>query len=484
MRHLCAKITERLFVSYLPVYVLYSVTAVVLTAAWWQRWGPLALCILPAAFLMGELLLRALLYLAYGSHYRFAIFTYFLQNDDRYGTGLAKGARSREIPFLLFDTFIFPPDTGRLLELQKNKELRNDYTVNSLGFRGKEFDPQHKGARMRIFCVGGSTTACDSNDDSEAWPAQLERVLRAQGYDIEVINAGVPGWYSYKDYVRFREEISAYQADVVLIHEGWNEEFEYSSLSLGARWSPGRLRNLQEERMLYCPPSRFLSSPRFLSKLLAVQALRKKFVFNPTMSFQNLGRWHMLRRREYIAAWVDNLIMMAQLAQQKNILLYSIDYPSLVSLQDTDKDRAVYVAHSRLTPLFAHYQAIAKARVSQALALCAGMIPLLTVQDVPQAGTDRMELFHDEMHLAPQGNAWLGQTIAEKLLKDSAFLARYKAPGGSNVSLDPALLAHIRAEAGRNPYSLEQFIGGIIDTLRGPQVKNDAEIPADRYTTF
>ena len=484
MRHLFAKIAERLLASYLPVYAWYSATALVLTAAGWRWWGPLALCILISAFFIGELLLRALLYFSYGPQYRFAIFTYFLQNDDRYGTGLVKGVRSRDVPFLLFDTFIFPPDTGRLLELQKNKELRNDYTVNSLGFRGKEFDPQHKGAKMRIFCVGGSTTACDSNDDGEAWLAQPQRVLRSQGYDVEVVNAGVPGWYSYKDYLRFREEISVYQADVVLVHEGWNEEFEYSSLSLGKYWKPGQLRNLQEERMLYCPPSRFLSSPRFLSKLLAVQALRKKFVFNRTMSFQNPGRWQMLRRREYIAAWVENLISMAQIAQQKNFLLYTVDYPSLVSLQDTDKDRAAYVASSRLTPLFARYQAIAKARISQALSLCADMIPPLTVQDLPQVGTDRVELFHDEMHLSPKGNAWLGRAVAEKLLKDPAFLARCKAPGRSNVSLDPAVLEHIRAEAGRNPYSLEQLIGVIIDTLRGPQVKNDAEIPADRYTTF
>jgi lysophospholipase L1-like esterase len=484
MRFFSPKIADRLLVAFFPLYGSYWVFIVLSTFASYYFWGFWGIGILPGAFFVGELLLRVLLRLSYGPQYRYVLFTYFLQNDDRYGTGLKKGARSREVPFLLFDTFVFPFGTGRIFDLEKNKAQRNIYSVNSLGFRGKEFDPQKKSAKMRIFCVGGSTTACDSNDDEETWPAQLERLLQNGGYDVEVINAGVPGWYSYKDYIRFREEIITYQPDLVLIHEGWNEEFNYSSLALGKHWKPALLRRIPEERMLYSLPNRFLSSTRFLSKFVAIQTFRKKFVFNRTMSFQNPGRWQILRRREYIVDWVENLIMMAQIAKQKDFLLYSIDYPSLVSLEDTADDRATYIAHSRLTPLFAQYQAVAKERISKTLSLCAHIIPNLSVKNIPYTGMERVACFGDEMHLTPRGNRWLAEAVAEQLLKNPFFEERYKRGRGSNVSLDPVALAHVRAEAGRNSYTLERVIATTIDNLSNQKNEDHTELPTDRYTTF
>src|SRR3989344_7249933 len=121
MRHLVAHTAERLLSSYLSLYGLYCAGAALLTVVVWYWWGSAALSIPIAAFFLCELTVRAILRISYGPHYRFAIFTYFLRDDDRYGTGLAKSTRSHEVPFLLFDTVIFPPNTGRLLDLQKNK---------------------------------------------------------------------------------------------------------------------------------------------------------------------------------------------------------------------------------------------------------------------------------------------------------------------------------------------------------------------------
>ena len=43
----------------------------------------------------------------------------------------------------------------------------------------------------RILAVGASNTSGYAVGASNAWPAILERMLRAKGYDVAVINAGV-----------------------------------------------------------------------------------------------------------------------------------------------------------------------------------------------------------------------------------------------------------------------------------------------------
>src|SRR5579864_8023571 len=52
--------------------------------------------------------------------------------------------------------------------------------TNSLGFRNKEdvFEPKPAGA-LRIIAYGGSTTFCYNLDTTEAWPLQLQELLRA-----------------------------------------------------------------------------------------------------------------------------------------------------------------------------------------------------------------------------------------------------------------------------------------------------------------
>lgn len=53
--------------------------------------------------------------------------------------------------------------------------------------------PQGKGAPVRIVVLGDSLVAGFELKASDAFPAQLERALKARGHAVEVINAGVSG---------------------------------------------------------------------------------------------------------------------------------------------------------------------------------------------------------------------------------------------------------------------------------------------------
>jgi hypothetical protein len=98
---------------------------------------------------------------------------------------------------------------------------------NSLGFRGPEVrsDPSAKDA-YRILCIGDSVTFGFNADQDDSYPALLEGFLRARqpDKDIEVINAGVPGW-TWLQGVRFLERRGlALEPDMVIIAHGVNDQ--------------------------------------------------------------------------------------------------------------------------------------------------------------------------------------------------------------------------------------------------------------------
>ena len=481
-------LSEKIIVSFLSYYTGYWILAIAIAGLVYSKFGLSAAAIaLVAAFFVFEALFRGLFYVSYGPQYRHAVFTYLLIDHPIYGTTLRKNTVAKNLPFHLFDIFAFPINSGRIIDLKENLENRNVFTVNNLGFRGRAFDPMHKSAKLRIFCLGGSTTAGHSVNDEDTWPAHLESALREKSLDVEVINAGVHGWTSYKDYLRYKNEIVNYDADIILIHQGWNEEFLWSCLSLGKTWTPKLARNVREEHMLYSPPSRFLSSDRFFGKFLAIQALRKRFIFKRNMSFQNPKRWRGLMRREYIRAWVENMLEIAKIAEQSKTPLYAIDYPGLVSMDDTPIDRDIYIKGkgSRLTPLFADYQASSKARIEETMLLCSVVIPVLRVtKDMSSyTGHKRLPLFLDEIHLSGEGNRLFANAIAQCLVSDPAFQARYRGGRESNVDLTQEKVSSIMEKAGINSFTIDRFIMKTIDTLSGKKTQS-ADIPTERYTTF
>lgn len=84
-------------------------------------------------------------------------------------------------------------------------QVAYDVSINSLGFRGPEIERQKPAGRLRILCIGDSTTFGSHVDDADTYPRQLEAMLRADGIDAEVINGGHPAWGPI-DQLRFLKE--------------------------------------------------------------------------------------------------------------------------------------------------------------------------------------------------------------------------------------------------------------------------------------
>jgi len=91
--------------------------------------------------------------------------------------------------------------------------------VNSLGFRGKDFEARKAPGTYRILCVGDSYTFGDYVDDDDTFPAGLEKRLRqaSPGTPIEVVNAGVNGYTITDEAGLVQEKGLSLEPDEILV---------------------------------------------------------------------------------------------------------------------------------------------------------------------------------------------------------------------------------------------------------------------------
>ncbi len=111
-------------------------------------------------------------------------------------------------------------------ELIPNHRFRSGtqrISINRLGFRGPEIQPQKPKGVIRIATLGESSTFGFSVNDGEEWPRLVEQELNNKGLQVEVINAGVPGYNLFHSIARYEEKVASLEVDLVVIYLGWND---------------------------------------------------------------------------------------------------------------------------------------------------------------------------------------------------------------------------------------------------------------------
>jgi lysophospholipase L1-like esterase len=97
---------------------------------------------------------------------------------------------------------------------------------NSLGYRNDEISLKKPNNVYRIVALGGSSTYdIRIEDNQKTFTAQLEKLLNEQyGYqNVEVINAGVPGYNSWEILTNLEFRVLDLHPDLVIIYEGTND---------------------------------------------------------------------------------------------------------------------------------------------------------------------------------------------------------------------------------------------------------------------
>jgi len=96
---------------------------------------------------------------------------------------------------------------------------------NPLGYRGPEVEIPKPAGVFRIVALGGSTTYGISTPWQDAYPAQLEAILRNEyGFsNVEVVNAGLSGYNSWDILANFEFRVSELEPDLIIFYEGIND---------------------------------------------------------------------------------------------------------------------------------------------------------------------------------------------------------------------------------------------------------------------
>lgn len=97
---------------------------------------------------------------------------------------------------------------------------------NARGFRGEDIEIPKPRGRWRIAILGGSTTYGEFIPrDEETLPGRLDAMLkdRIPAADIEVINAGAPGYNSWESLINLQFRVLDLEPDVVILFDGVND---------------------------------------------------------------------------------------------------------------------------------------------------------------------------------------------------------------------------------------------------------------------
>ncbi len=96
------------------------------------------------------------------------------------------------------------------------------YHTNSAGFRGEEEYSIPSSHDFRILVLGDSRTYGMAVSDHETYSYRLQTELREMGLDVEVINAGTPGYTAVQCRAKL-EQLLDYRPDVAVFAVGYND---------------------------------------------------------------------------------------------------------------------------------------------------------------------------------------------------------------------------------------------------------------------
>lgn len=284
---------------------------------------------------------------------------------------------------------------------------------NSMGFRARgEYSPYPPEGTLRILAAGGSTTFGSGGFTlEEAYPAQLEGVLREAGTDCEVINAGVNGWQILQIRHSLEEWIGMVHPDIVILNSCWNTGLE-------------PYKYYKNEDWITYPLFQYSFLFRLLDRRL--RNVDKSFHYRPFLQ----TREQMCRRQEEINstpavfdAYEGHLRTIAAACQRNGVALVCLVPPG--NLPDGIPDPAGYFAGSPFEQKAPDYEQMCLA-VNRTRNLAVERIRKLQGESGFQVvdarslfdglpNTERRALFYDELHLVPEGNGLLAEFIAASI---------------------------------------------------------------------
>lgn len=290
------------------------------------------------------------------------------------GAELALRALGLHTP-LLYET------TSYGYRVRPNQDLRrfgNRVFVNSHGLRSESISPLPAEGEIRVLCVGDSITHGGAiTDQAETYPYQLQKLMRASGTRVEVLNASAPGW-AFANQAGWLQENGIFDSQVVVLTIGTLDLFQGRA---GAEMVDGHPSF----------PSRapVLASEDLVAHYLVPRLLRRT-VADP-------GALPTAQSIEGAKINITQLLSMAEMVHRSGAT------PTVLFVEQPDRFE-----------MSDPYTAAAKVLLFEALNQ--HRIPFVNTRD-PVGRAGGTSLFRDGLHPNPRGNLILAQAAAEVIAK-------------------------------------------------------------------
>jgi len=103
------------------------------------------------------------------------------------------------------------------IRVDQGETIVTQWSTNSRSFRGSEFRSDKPALRVLVY--GDSNVFAQFSNLEDTFPFKLQEFLRQMTQvDVEVINAGVPGFGPDQSLLRLEQEVDLIQPDIVLFH--------------------------------------------------------------------------------------------------------------------------------------------------------------------------------------------------------------------------------------------------------------------------
>jgi len=98
-------------------------------------------------------------------------------------------------------------------------------SINNQDLRGEEYSIKKPDKTFRIFVIGGSTIFGSGVLDNQTVPYYLQQEFDKEDFviNVEVINGGWIGWWSYKETQLIKDKLMLQKPDLFIVYDGWNE---------------------------------------------------------------------------------------------------------------------------------------------------------------------------------------------------------------------------------------------------------------------
>lgn len=191
--------------------------------------------------------------------------------------------------------------------------------------------------RYRVFCLGGSTTMGYPSPPDAAWPAVLERSLRAlhPGRDLEVINVGGNSYGTGRTLAVLRG-IRQYQPDLVIVATG-DTEFVEDSFRAAVALPTGKITWLHRLYLSRALKKMLPEPQRKISTVDARDSEAAGFLFAP-MPDNSVYQVSPERREAVMREMDNNLREIVRLARESDLPLLFCSLPSNLAEWPPDPD--------------------------------------------------------------------------------------------------------------------------------------------------